>query len=238
MRTVCFAAAFLFAAVAPAAAEDNKPPEGFTALFNGKDLTGWRGNIRIDQRLKMSPEQLAAEQKKADEKVLPHWKAEGGVLVNDGQGDNLASAKDYADFELYLDWKIEPKGDSGVYLRGVPQVQIWDSATLTGNLAKDKDKGSGGLWNNKKNNQPLKNADKPAGEWNTFHIVMKGDKVTIRLNGELVVDGVALENIWQPGQPLPAAGPIELQRHPKQDGTLGKLWFKNIYVKELPVEKK
>ena len=102
-----------------------------------------------------------------------------------------------------------------------------------GNLPKDKDKGSGGLWNNKKNNVPLKNADKNAGEWNRFHIVMKGDKVTVRLNGELVVDDVALENIWEQGKPLPTAGPIELQRHPKQDGTLGKLWFKNIYIKEL-----
>jgi hypothetical protein len=217
--------------------DDNKAPEGFGLLFNGKDLTGWQGVVPIVKRAKMSPEERDQARKTADEKVLPHWKVVNGILVNDGQGDNLQTIKDYGDFELHADWKIEPKGDSGIYLRGVPQVQIWDSATLMGNLAKDKDKGSGGLWNNKKNNQPLKSADKPAGEWNTFHIVIKGDKVTVRLNGELVVDQIALENIWESGKPLPTVGPIELQRHPKQDGTLGKLWFKNVYIKEL-IERK
>jgi hypothetical protein len=213
--------------------DDNKAPEGFTLLFNGKDLTNWQGNIQINKRAKLGAEEREKAQKTADAKVLPHWKAMDGILVNDGEGDNLATVKDFSDFELYVDWKIEPKGDSGIYLRGIPQVQIWDSATLTGNLAKDKDKGSGGLWNNRMNNQPLKNADKKAGDWNRFHIAMKGSKVTVHLNDELVVNDVTLENIWEQGQPLPAAGPIELQRHPKQDGTLGKLWFKNIYIKEL-----
>jgi hypothetical protein len=211
------------------------PPKGFTALFNGKDLTGWQGAIQIDKRLKMKPEELAAAQKTADEKILPHWKAENGILVNDGQGDNLATTKDFGNFELYADWKIEPKGDSGIYLRGLPQVQIWDSDALDPNkFAKDFGKGSGSLWNNTKDNVPLKRADKAPGEWNSFYIVMKGDKVTVRLNGELVVDGVTLENLWERGKPLPVKGPLELQRHPKQDGTLGKLWFKNIYIKELP----
>lgn len=221
--------------VASATAEDAvKPPPGFVALFNGKDLTGWQGLIPINKRMKMSAEARAAAQKQSDEKVLPHWKAENGVLINDGQGDNLATVQDFGDIELYLDWKIEPKGDSGVYLRGVPQVQIWDSDALDPKrFAKDFQKGSGSLWNNKKDNVPLKRADRAPGEWNTFHIVMKGDKVTVQLNGELVVDNVTLENLWEPGKPLPEKGPIELQRHPKQDGTLGKLWFRNIYVKEL-----
>jgi hypothetical protein len=183
----------------------------------------------------MGPDQLIAAQKAADDKILPHWKAEDGVLVNDGQGGNLATVKDYGNIELYCDWKIEPKGDSGLYLRGFPQVQIWDSDALDPKrFAKDLGKGSGGLWNNKKNNVPLKRADRPPGEWNTFHLVMKGDQVTVKLNGELVVDNVALENLWTPGQPLPAKGPLELQQHPKQDGTPGKLWFRNIFIKELP----
>jgi hypothetical protein len=218
-----------------AAARDNTPPEGFQALFNGKDLMGWQGEIQIDKRLKMSPEQLETAQKAANEKTLPHWQVEDGAVVNDGKGGNLATAKDYRDFELYVDWKIEPKGDSGIYLRGEPQVQIWDSDSLDpAKYAKDLGKGSGSLWNNKENNVPLKKADRPPGEWNTFHIVMKGDKVTVRLNSELVVDGVALENIWERGQPLPEKGPILLQQHPKQDGTQGKIQFKNIYIKELP----
>ena len=217
--------------------EDNKPPEGFTAIFNGKDLTGWQAAIPINQRLKMTPEKLAAAQKAADQKVLPHWKAQDGVLVNDGEGDNLATIKDYGNFELVLDWKIEPKGDSGVYLRGLPQVQIWDSDALDPKkFPLEYQKGSGALWNNrnKSDKVPLKRADKAPGEWNHFHIIMKGDKVTVKLNGELVVDNIALDNALEAGKPIPTKGPIELQRHPKQDGTLGKLWFKNIYIKELP----
>ncbi len=201
-------------------AADNTPPPGFTALFNGKDLTGWQGLVELPQRAKLTPEQLAEKQKQANEKVLPHWSAKEGVLHYDGKGNSLQTAKDYGDFELWVDWKIGPDGDSGIYLRGNPQVQIWDPAKHP--------EGSGALFNNQKNpSKPLKKADKPAGEWNTFRIVMKGDQVTIYLNGELVVDKVPLENYWEKGKPLPARGPIELQHHGNP------LEFKNIYIKEL-----
>jgi hypothetical protein len=215
--------------------KDNTPPAGFTALFNGKDLTGWQGAIDPKMRATLDPEKLAAKQKEVNDKILPHWKAVDGILINDGKGGNLATVKDYGDFELVVDWKIEPKGDSGIYLRGTPQVQIWDSDALNPTrFAKDLGKGSGSLWNNQKNsNVPLKKADRAPGEWNTFHIIMKGDKVTIKLNGELVVDNVVLENYFARDKPLPAKGAIELQYHQKQDGTPGMLWFKNIYIKEL-----
>jgi hypothetical protein len=219
------------AAEEKAGPNDNKPPEGFIALFNGKDLTNWQGLIEINKRDKMSTEERAKAQKIADEKFLPHWKVVDGVLVYDGKGNNLQTAKDYGNFELYVDWKIEPKGDSGIYLRGQPQVQIWDSDTLGDNLKEDKGKGSGGLWNNPKNSpgqKPLVKADKPIGEWNTFHIIMKGDKVTVFLNGQKVVDEAPLPNYWERGKPLPTKGPIELQHHGDH------LWFKNIYLKELP----
>jgi hypothetical protein len=225
-------AAAPFAAAADeekAGPNDNKPPEGFTALFNGKELTNWQGLVPINERAKLSPEELARKQQEANDKYLPHWTVQNGILVYDGKGNNLQTAKDYGDFELYVDWKIGPKGDSGIYLRGNPQVQIWDSDNLGENLKKDLHTGSGGLWNNKKNpNQPLVKADNPVGEWNTFHIIMKGDKVTVFLNGKKVVDDTPLENYWEPGKPLPATGPIELQHHGDN------LWFKNIYVKELP----
>jgi hypothetical protein len=215
--------------------KDNTAPKGFTSLFNGKDLDGWQGAIQINQRLKLKDDGLQTAQKAADAKILPHWNVENGVLINDGQGGNLATTKDYRNFELSVDWRIEPKGDSGVYLRGEPQVQIWDSDSLDPKkYPNDLGKGSGGLWNNMKDKYPLKKADKAPGEWNHFDIVMKGDKVTVKLNGELVVDGVALENIWERNKPLPEKGPIELQQHPKQDGTPGKIMFKNIYIKELP----
>ena len=211
---------------------DNHPPKGFTALFNGKDLSGWQGLIEIHQRKKMTQEQYEAAQKKANER-LSHWTVQHGILVYDGKkgGQNLQSAKDYGNFELYCDWKIPPKGDSGIYLRGQPQVQIWDSSVLDGNLKIDRDTGSGGLWNNKRGTPgqtPLVNADRPVGEWNTFHITMVGDKVTVVLNGKKVVDAAPLPNYFEKNEPLPARGPIELQQHGNT------LWFKNIYVKELP----
>jgi hypothetical protein len=209
--------------------KDNMPPEGFAALFNGKDLGGWQGVVDMKQRATLNAEQLATTQKEANATFLPHWKVEDGVIHYDGKGNSLQTAKDYGNIELFVDWKIKPKGDSGIYLRGQPQVQIWDSDNLADNLAKDRGKGSGGLWNNKKHpNQPLVKADKPVGEWNTFHLVMEGDKVTVYLNDKLVVDATPLENYWFPDEPLPAKGPIELQHHGDE------LWFKNIYIKELP----
>ncbi len=198
--------------------KDNTPPPGFHALFNGQDLTGWQGLIELPKRLKMSPEERDKAQKEANKRILPHWTAKDGILCYDGKGNSLQSAKDYGNFALHVDWKIGPKGDSGVYVRGNPQIQIWDNP-----------EGSGGLYNNQKYpRKPLVKADRPIGEWNTFHIVMKGDKLTIKLNGQLVVDNTPLENYWKRGEPLPERGPIELQHHGNP------LWFKNIYVRELP----
>lgn len=207
--------------------KDNTPPPGFTALFNGKDLTNWQGLVEIKERAKLTPEEMELAQKKANEKMI-HWKVEDGVIHFDGKGENLQTAKDYGDFELFVDWKIKEKGDSGIYLRGNPQVQIWDSDHLGDSLKADWHTGSGGLWNNKKHpNKPLVKADNPVGEWNTFHITMKGDRVTVILNGKKVVDDTPLENYFEANKPLPAKGPIELQNHGDE------LWFKNIYVKEL-----
>jgi hypothetical protein len=206
-------------------AKDNTPPEGFTALFNGKDLTGWQGLVEIDKRDK-DPEKYKAQIEAANKKYLPHWSVKDGVIHYDGKGQSLQTVKDYKDFELWVDWKIEPKGDSGIYVRGTPQIQIWDPDKQNGI-------GSGGLFNNTVNpSKPLKKADKPIGQWNTFRIVMKGDKVSVWLNGELVVDNTVLEGYFgrkkgQPSPPVPEVGPIELQHHGDH------LEFKNIYIKEL-----
>jgi hypothetical protein len=198
---------------------DNTAPKGFKLLFNGKDLEGWQGLIPINKRDKMTPDERATAQKAADEKMAKHWLVKNGVIHYDGKDNNLQTAKDYGNFEMWVDWKIEKKGDSGIYLRGNPQVQIWDNP-----------EGSGGLYNNKKfSSKPIMVADNPPGKWNTFHIKMVGDKVWVHLNGRLVVDEVPLENYWDKGKsPLPKTGPIELQHHNDP------LWFKNIYIKELP----
>jgi len=199
--------------------------DGFVSLFNGKDLTGWQGLVPINARKKMTAEQYAAAVKKANKEMQGHWTVKDGVLHYDGKNGSLQTVKDYGNFELFVDWKIGPNGDSGIYLRGYPQVQIWD---INGKN-NPKKIGSGGLYNNLKNpSNPLMVADNPIGEWNNFHIVMKGDKVTVKLNGKLVVDNTPLENHWERGQPLSVRGPIELQHHGDQ------LWFKYIYLKELP----
>jgi hypothetical protein len=222
------------AAVAvPARAEDNKPPEGFKPLFNGKDLTGWKGHTTMAERAKLKDKQdeLAKLQETRNKTAFEHWKVVDGAIHCDGKGGvSLVTDEDYGDFELMLDWKIEKNGDSGIYLRGQPQVQIWDSDNTPGARGADKGSGSGGLWNNPagdKAKMPLKKADKPVGEWNTFHIVVKGDEVTVKLNGELVVDKGKLLNYWEKGKPVPDKGPVELQFHGDP------LWFKNIYIKEL-----
>lgn len=213
-------------------ADEAKPPEGFTALFNGKNLDGWQGNIDMKQRATLPKEKQDELLKTRSKAAAEHWTVKDGVIHCDGKGGvSLQTAKDYGNFELLLDWKIEKNGDSGLYLRGQPQVQIWDSENTPGARGEDKNSGSGGLWNNPagdKAKKPLKKADKPVGEWNTFHIVMVGDEVTVKLNGEVVVEKGKLPNYFEKGKPLPEKGPIELQFHGDP------LWFKNIYIKELP----
>jgi hypothetical protein len=206
--------------------KDNTPPEGFQALFDGDDIKGWKGLVaNPPERAKMSPETLAAEQVKADARMTSHWKAMNGEIVFDGHGDNLCTARDYKDFELLVDWKIPARGDSGIYLRGSPQVQIWEPKSPGQFTPVD---GSGGLYNNEINpRHPLLNADHPVGEWNHFRIIMVGEKVHVFLNNELVVNDTTLENYWERSKPIYATGAIELQNH------FGPLWFKNIYVREI-----
>jgi hypothetical protein len=204
----------------------NQPPKGFVALFNGKDLTGWKGLVGNPKtRAQMSPEALQEAEAKATEEAKKHWQPQDGILVFDGKGQSLCTAKDYANFVLLVDWKIKPKGDSGIYLRGTPQVQIWDPGDGGRNAV-----GSGGLFNNQKHSsQPLTVADNPVGQWNTFRIRMVGDKVTVHLNGKLVVDNVPLENYWDRSQPIYETGQIELQNHGNT------LYFRNIFVLDLDV---
>ncbi len=205
----------------PYSTQDNVAPEGFTALFNGKDLDGWKGLVADPPtRAKMSAETLAEAQAKADQRMRDHWKVVDGTLEFDGKGDSLCTIKDYADFEMLVDWKILPKGDSGIYLRGSPQVQIWDPENFK--------LGSGGLYNNEKNpSKPTVDADNPVGEWNSFRILMMGEKVTIYLNNVLVVNNVTMENYWERNKPIYPTGQLELQNHGNN------LWFKNVYVREI-----
>jgi hypothetical protein len=240
-----------------AIAGDNEPPAGFTALFNGKDLAGWYGwGTRDPRDLAKMPPAEAADYKKQSieggplvnktnaktgvtgaEHLTAHWKVENGELVNDGKGLYATTEKEYGDFELLVDYKMQPKGDSGIYLRGVPQVQIWDYTKEGGKWAIGADKGSGGLWNNSPGapgKDPLVLADKPFGEWNHFRIVMKGERVSVWLNERLVVDNAVMENYFEKKNPegkrapISARGPIQLQTHGSE------IRWKNVFIKELP----
>lgn len=199
---------------------------GFVSLFNGKDLTGWKGLVADPvKRAEMDDKTLAKEQQKADSIMRKGWYAQDGILNFTGKGENICTDKKYGDFEMYVDWKITKEGDAGIYLRGSPQVQIWDTSRT--NVGAEV--GSGGLYNNQKHpSKPLKLADNAIGDWNNFHIIMKGDRVTVYLNGVLVTDNVILENYWDRSIPIFPEEQIELQAH----GT--HVAYRDIYIREIP----
>ncbi len=216
-----------------AGAADNRPPDGFTALFSGKDLTGWHGMGHFDPRtLWAMTDQERAEKRKAEMASLTtHWRAENGHIVNDGHGPYLTTDRDYGDMELLIDFQIVPKTDSGIYVRGTPQVQIWDYTEEGGQWNLGADKGSGGLWNNSAGapgKDPLVLADQPIGQWNRLRIVQIGARTSVWLNDQLVVDHAIMENYWDRSHPLFAKGPIQLQTHG------GEIRWRNIFIREIP----
>ncbi len=225
------------------------PPVGFTPLYNSKNLAGWRGGDTFDHRalLELPADERAAKIAKWTASLTelkdgkPHWRAEGEVLFNDGLGGYATTERDYGDFELRLDFKLAKGADSGVYLRGVPQVQIWDTA-IPDTKNTGYAKGSGGLWNNTAGTpgrDPLVKADNPIGQWNALRVVMVGSRVSVWLNEKLVVDHVVLENFHDKNsktlksdqrRPIPAKGPIQLQTHG------GATYWRNIFLREIGTE--
>lgn len=197
-------------------------------IFNGKDLSGWHGNNpHTTSKAKEGPE---ASVKNQQEEFKAHWSVKDGALVNDGHGPYATTDQDYGDIEFTVDYRTVPKADSGIYLRGTPQVQIWDH-TNEAAFKHGADLGSGGLWNNNKDNpgkNPLVLADKAFGEWNQFHIRQLGARTWVWLNSKLVVDGAVMDNYWNRETPLPAKGPIHLQTHG------GEIAWKNIALREVP----
>jgi hypothetical protein len=218
----------------PVRAQENHPlPQGFVAVFNGKDLTGWHGLETMDPRkfTALSADEKAKALAAGAEDMKKHWRVDDGVIVNDGHGAFLTTDKDYGDIELLVDFKIGPKGDSGVYLRGTPQIQIWDYSEPS-YARMGADKGSGGLWNNSSGapgKNPITRADNPVGQWNTFRIIQVGARTTIYLNDKLVVDHAILENFWKRSVPIPARGPIQLQTHDHE------IHWRNIAIREIPI---
>ena len=214
-----------------------EPPQGFSALFNAKDLAGWHGMPHFDPRklAAMSPEDRSKSIAEWTEDARKHWSVDpkDESVVNDGHGAYLTTDKEYGDIELLIDYKTVPKADSGIYLRGTPQVQIWDSTKEGGKWNLGADKGSGGLWNSKEGapgKDPSTLADKPLGEWNHFRIIQIGARTTVYLNDKLVVDNAVMENFWDRKSPLFSKGVIQLQTHG------GEIRWRNIFIREIPAE--
>ena len=204
-------------------------PEGFVSLFNGRDLAGWRGITREEgfnipsKRRAMLPEKRWELQAKADEDMRKYWHVRDGVLFFDGGGNSIAAEKHYGNYEVVADWRLlRVFGDSGFYLRGLPQVQIWDPRMWNG-------LGSACLWNNP--TEPfaaLECADRPIGSWNRCRMRIVGDRVWIWLNGVKTVDGARLQDYRNPGHGIPLIDNFELQCHGDP------VEFRNIFLKELP----
>lgn len=215
-------------------AADPSPPAGFHTLFNGKDLSGWHG-LNPHLVVKLEGEKKEASLKKQREEFSQHWQVENGELVNAGTGPYATTDAEFGDIELLIEYKTVPHADSGIYLRGTPQVQIWDNTQVFDPKKPDRKPhlGSGGLFNNTPNTpgrDPLVVADQPFGEWNSFRIRQIGARTWVWLNGKLVVDGNVMENYWDRAQPLPAKGPIMLQTHG------GEIRWRNLFVREIGPE--
>jgi hypothetical protein len=206
-------------------------PAGFTSLFNGKDLAGWHG-YNPHSVTKLTGEKKDAMLKKMRDEFPQHWSVKDGEIYNPGTGPYATTDQEYGDFELTLEYNMSPKGDSGVYLRGAPQVQIWDPTDEKA-FKHGAQLGSGALWNNspgKPGKDPLVLADKPAGEWNTLRVVMVGARVSVWLNGKQTVDHATMENYYDRKSALAAKGPICLQTHG------APIRWRNVAIREIAGE--
>jgi hypothetical protein len=209
---------FVVASPCPSWSDEKNLPEGFTPLFNGKDLTGWRinegGNIKV-------------------------WGAENGVLfVKGGGGGWLMTDKAYSDFELRLEFKMPEKGNSGVALRCALKGNPHLEAGMEIQLLDDEwhKKNYKGLKNTQLTGSiygivpPSKEALKPVGEWNKMRITAKGPRITVELNGEKIVDADLRDHRDKEKEHkgmMRPKGHLGLQSHD------GRVEFRNLYVKAL-----
>ena len=206
----------------------------FRPIFNGKDLTGWYG-LNPHSVVKLEGEKKAEALKKMRDEFAKDWKVENGELVNDGHGPYATTEEEFGDIEFLIEYKTVAGADSGISLRGSPQVQIWDKSQVfdPAKPTRRPHLGSGGLFNNTPDTpgrDPLVVADKPMGEWNSFRIRQIGARTWVWLNDKLVVDGNVMENYYDRTKPLPAKGPIMLQTHG------GEIRWRNLKVREISEE--
>jgi len=199
--------------VGPARSDEVKPPEGFTSLFNGKDLTGWKATGKMDV-----------------------WGVDNGVIyVEKGGGGWLLTEKEFGDFELRLEYKMSAKANSGVALRtpteGDPayvgmEIQLIDDEGWPGKLADYQHTGS--IYDvvpaSKTNNKAI-------GEWNSMRIVCSGSKVTVEVNGQTVVDANLEDSKEKKGARHP--GLSRGKGHVGFQSYNTRVEFRNVFLKPL-----
>jgi len=174
----------------------------WVSLFNGEDLTGWR-NAR-------------------DPSGDITWTVEDGAMTNVEHGHDIATVDFFKDFDLRLEYKTVPGGNSGVYLRGRIEIQVLDSFN-------EPEPGTGSDGAVYGQFPPLVKASKPAGEWNLLEVTLVGNKLTAKLNGQVIHDNREITQVT--GGALPGGvedpGPLMLQ------GDHGKVWYRHIEIRPI-----
>jgi len=190
----------LLAACALGGEAEFKPGPGWLPLFNGADLRGW----------------------KAVGRYKSEWRAEDGTLANPVESDNLYTEKEFENFQLHIEFKLPKGGNSGVFLRGCKEVQLFDSF----GKAKLGEDDCGGIFGKL---PPAVNAARPAGEWNSLDVTIVGRKITVVLNGKTTVDGKVVDGVTggQINEEEDKPGPLMLQ------GDHGAVWFRNLWLKPI-----
>ncbi len=241
-----FLAALLSAISFGLHAQDNKKiPAGFKSLFNGKDFDNWNvpqgdnghwkvinGVIDYDAESEAQDKNLWSAKQYKDFILYVDWRIKEVPWKNPNVPIILPSGLHKLDEKGNEIHMVVPDSDSGILLRGVGKCQanIWGwpigSGEVYGYRMDDKMPPEV-----RRGVTPKVNADKNIGEWNTFKITMKGNRMSVELNGIVVIDNALLPE-------LPASGPIGLQHHgSKKDGEWvsppSLVQFRNIYIKEI-----
>ena len=167
------------------------------ALFGGKTLDAW------DVQHKDRPS---------------GWSVENGVMGNAPKANNLISKERFKDFRLDAEYKLSPKGNSGIYLRGRYELQVLDDAGT-----EPERHGHMAIYARK---APDVNASKPAGEWQTAQITLVGNCVTVVLNGQNVHNNARIQAINGGALDIKETepGPIMIQ------GDHEQVWFRKVIV--------
>lgn len=245
MRRLISALLFLSLSATVFAQDSKKIPEGFVSLFNGRNFSNWKvpqgdnghwkiinGVIDYDAESEAEDKNLWSDKEYRDFILYVDWRIKEVPWTNPHVPFILPSGlhkKNAKGEEITM---AVPDSDSGILLRGEGKCQanIWNwpigSGEVYGYRMDDKMPAEV-----RKGVTPRVHADKNIGEWNTFKITMKANRMTVELNGIIVIEDALL-----PG--LPESGRIGLQHHgSKRDGEWvsppSLVQFRNIYIKEI-----